>query len=101
MTPLIFKINNYIFRTSNDTHEMFTVKQMRKEKQRQEQERLEKEKRDKELEEEEQNKVKLNNDIVRTIRIKQLDKVNLDFDSPRLMQAMDDLGVKEEECLKK
>jgi hypothetical protein len=80
---------------------MPTVKEMRREKKRLEQERLEKEKRDKELEEEEENRVKLNNDIRDIRSIKQLEKVNLDFDSPRLQQAMDDLGVKEEECLKK
>ena len=44
----------------------------------------EKEKRDKELEEEEENKIKLNNDIKDIRTIKQLEKVNLDFDSPRL-----------------
>ena len=67
-----------------------------------EQERLEKEKRDKEAEEEEElKKSKLNNDIKDIRSVKQLDKVFLDFDSPRLMQAMDDLGVKEEECIKR
>ena len=80
---------------------MPTVKEMRREKKRLEQERIDKEKRDKELEEEEENKVKLNNDIKDIRTIKQLEKVNLDFDSPRLMQAMDDLGVKEDECVKK
>lgn len=67
---------------------MPTVKEMRREKKRQEkleQERLEKEKRDKELEEEEEaKKSKLNNDIKDIRSVKQLDKVFLDFDSPRL-----------------
>ena len=80
---------------------MLTVKEMRREKKRQEQERIEKEKRDKEAEEEEENRIKLNNDIRDIRSIKQLEKVNLDFDSPRLKQAMDDLGVKMEECMKK
>lgn len=80
---------------------MLTVKEMRREKKRQEQERIEKEKREKEAEEEEENKIKLNNDIRDIRSIKQLEKVNLDFDSPRLKQAMDDLGVKYEECVKK
>jgi len=41
----------------------------------------------------EEPKIKYNNDIkdIRTMR--QLEKVMLDFDSPRLKQAMDDLGV--------
>ena len=41
----------------------------------------------------EEPKIKYNNDIkdIRTLR--QLEKVMLDFDSPRLKQAMDDLGV--------
>ena len=44
-------------------------------------------------EEKKEKKIKLNNDIrdIRTIR--QLGRVNLDYDSPRLRQAMDDLGV--------
>ena len=33
--------------------------------------------------------------------IKQLEKVMLDFDSPRLKEAMDDLGVSLNECQKK
>ena len=80
---------------------MPTVKEMRREKKRQEEERLEKEKRDRELEAEEANRIKLNNDIKDIRNVKQLERVNLDFDSPRLKQAMDDLGVKEDECLKK
>lgn len=64
---------------------MSTRKEKRKEEARKrEQERLEKEKRDKELEEEEENKIKLNNDIRDIRNVKQLEKVNLDFDSPRL-----------------
>ena len=41
----------------------------------------------------------MSNDIKDIRNVKQLEKVNLDFDSPRLMQAMDDLGVKEDECI--
>ena len=63
---------------------MPTVKEMRREKKRLEQERLEKEARDKALEEEEENKIKLNNDIRDIRSIRQLEKVNLDFESPRL-----------------
>ena len=48
-------------------------------------EQIEKEKRDKELAEEEENKIKLNNDIRDIRNVKQLEKVNLDFESPRLM----------------
>lgn len=50
---------------------------------------------------EEEPKIKYNNDIgdIRTLR--QLDKVNLNFESPRLKQAMDDLGVSIQECEKK
>ena len=33
--------------------------------------------------------------------MKQLEKVNLDFDSPRLKKAMDDYGITQEECEKK
>ena len=32
---------------------------------------------------------------------KQLEKVDLDFDSPRLKQALYNLGVSKEECIKK
>jgi hypothetical protein len=46
-------------------------------------------------------KIKYNNDIRDIRSIKQLEKVLLDFDSPRLKQAMDDLGVNINECNKK
>jgi hypothetical protein len=46
-------------------------------------------------------KIKYNNDIRDIRSIKQLEKVLLDFDSPRLNQAMDDLGVNIKECQKK
>jgi hypothetical protein len=32
---------------------------------------------------------------------KQIEKIDLDFDSPRLKRAMYNLGVSKEECLKK
>lgn len=38
-------------------------------------------------------KIKYNNNIREIRSINQLDKVNLDFESPRLKQAMDDLGI--------
>lgn len=44
---------------------------------------------------------KLNNDIRDIRSLRQLEKVNLDFDSPRLKKAMDDLGVSMSECEKK
>jgi len=54
------------------------------------------------LEEEEDGpKIKLNNDIRDIRNPKQLEKVFLDFDSPRLKQAMDNLGVSFEEMQKK
>ena len=81
---------------------MLTAKEQRREKKAKDQERAEKEKKDKEKEdEEEENKIKLNNDIKDIRNVRMLDKVFLDFDSPRLQQAMDDLGVKQEECVKK
>ena len=43
--------------------------------------------------EKEEPKIKLNNDIRDIRSLRQLDRVNLDFDSPRLKAAMDDLGV--------
>ena len=49
----------------------------------------------------EKSRIKKNNDIREIRTLKQLEKVNLDFDSPRLKQAMEILGVKEEECHKK
>ena len=42
-----------------------------------------------------------NNDIRDIRNAKQLEKVNLDFDSPRLRQAMDEMGVSVEECQNK
>ena len=38
-------------------------------------------------------KIVYNNDIAPLRTIKALERVNLDFDSPRMQQAMDDLGV--------
>lgn len=52
-------------------------------------------------EEDEEPKIKYNNDIRDIRSLRQLEKVNLDFDSPRLKQAMDDLGVSFAECQKK
>lgn len=46
-------------------------------------------------------KIKYNNDIRDIRSMKQLERVMLDFDSPRLQQAMDDLGVNIKECQKK
>lgn len=46
-------------------------------------------------------KIKYNNDIRDIRNVRQLEKVNLDFDSPRLRQAMDDLGCTEQEMKKK
>ena len=48
--------------------------------------------------EKEEPKIKLNNDIRDIRSLRQLDRVNLDFDSPRLKAAMDDLGVSIQEC---
>lgn len=50
--------------------------------------------------EKKEKKIKLNNDIKDIRSIRQLDKVNLNYDSPRLLQAMDDLGVTMDEILK-
>lgn len=41
------------------------------------------------------------NDIKDIRSVKQLDRVNLDFNSPRLLQAMEDLGVSMDEMQKK
>jgi hypothetical protein len=39
---------------------------------------------------------------IREIRsLRQLEKSNLDFESPRMKQAMNDLGISKEECVKK
>lgn len=46
------------------------------------------------------NVVKFNNNIKEIRTLGQLERVNLDFDSPRLKQAMDDLGVSVQECKK-
>lgn len=45
--------------------------------------------------------VKYNNDIPHIRKLRQLERVNLNFDSPRLKEAMDDLGVTVEELQKK
>ena len=42
-----------------------------------------------------------NNDIRELRNLRQLEKINLDFESPRLKQAMEILGVKFEECQKR
>lgn len=52
-------------------------------------------------EDDDEPEVKYNNDIPNIRTMRQLDKVNLDFESPRLIQAMDDLGVSEDEMKKK
>ena len=41
---------------------------------------------------------KISNDIREIRNLRQLAKVNLDFQSPRLVKAMDNLGVSLEEC---
>jgi nitrogen fixation/metabolism regulation signal transduction histidine kinase len=41
------------------------------------------------------------NEIKEIRNHKQLEKVDLDFDSPRLKQALYNLGVSKEECMKK
>jgi hypothetical protein len=41
------------------------------------------------------------NDIKEIRNYKQLEKVDLDFDSPRLKKALYNLGVSKEECMKK
>jgi hypothetical protein len=41
------------------------------------------------------------NEIKEIRNYKQLDKVDLDFDSPRLKMALYNLGVSKEECMKK
>lgn len=52
------------------------------------------------VEEKKEKKIKLNNDIKDIRSIRQLDRVNLNYESPRLLQAMDDLGVTMDEMLK-
>ena len=41
------------------------------------------------------------NEIKEIRNHKQLEKVDLDFDSPRMKQALYNLGVSKEECMKK
>ena len=41
------------------------------------------------------------NEIKEIRNYKQIEKIELDFDSPRLKRAMYNLGVSKEECLKK
>ena len=41
------------------------------------------------------------NEIKEIRNYKQLDKIDLNFDSPRLKQALYNLGVSKEECIKK
>lgn len=41
------------------------------------------------------------NDIKEIRNYKQLEKVDLDYDSPRLKKALYNLGVSKEECMKK
>ena len=43
--------------------------------------------------EDEKPKIKYNNDIRDIRSLRQLERVNLDFESPRMKQAMDNLGV--------
>ena len=43
--------------------------------------------------EDEKPKIKYNNDILDIRSLRQLERVNLDFESPRMKQAMDNLGV--------
>ena len=45
----------------------------------------------------EEAKIKYNNDIRDIRSVKQLEKIFLDCESPRLKQAMEDLGVHEDE----
>ena len=51
-------------------------------------------------EEVKEKKIKLNNDIKDIRSLRQLDRCNLNLESPRLLQAMDDLGVSMDEMLK-
>jgi hypothetical protein len=41
------------------------------------------------------------NDIKEIRNVKQLEKVNLDYESPRLTKAMHNLGISIEECRKR
>ena len=51
-------------------------------------------------EEVKEKKIKLNNDIKDIRSLRQLDRCNLNLESPRLLQAMDDLGVSMDEMPK-
>ena len=53
------------------------------------------------IEEDEEPKIKYNNNIKDIRTIKQLEKVNLDFESPKLKKAMDNLGVNFNDLQKK
>ena len=53
-----------------------------------------------ENEENKEPEIILNNDIKDIRSIRQLKRINLDYDSPRLKQAMDDLGVDFDEIQK-
>jgi hypothetical protein len=55
----------------------------------------------KDKEEIKEKKIKLNNDIKDIRSLRQLDRCNLNLESPRLLQAMDDLGVSMDEMLKR
>ena len=46
-------------------------------------------------------KIKKTNDIKDIRSLKQLQRVNLDLDSPRIQQAMDDLGVSNDEMMRR
>jgi len=52
-------------------------------------------------EKEKEKKIKLNNDIKDIRSLRQLDRCNLNLESPRLLQAMDDLGVSMDEMFKR
>jgi len=52
-------------------------------------------------EEVKEKKIKLNNDIKDIRSLRQLDRCNLNLESPRLLQAMDDLGVSMDEMVKR
>jgi|TARA_B110000285_G_C14922098_1_gene513107 hypothetical protein len=54
------------------------------------------------LEQERLRKIRAKRNDVKDIRnLKMLERIDLDFDSPRMKKAMDDLGVTQEECQKK
>jgi hypothetical protein len=54
------------------------------------------------LEQERLRKIRAKRNDVKDIRnLKMLERIDLDFDSPRMSKAMDDLGVTPEECQKK